>query len=146
MYVTIQHDGKLTTMQVHDGVPSLKTMQQAVGGFIGTAARAQGSTLDRSIDVWCADDFRDVVDIGPSVFIGKTLRRDAPYLMIGNLVITGGDMRDGKTVALNAAEVARIRLGKTAVRFVFNENESTRPDYVPDIRVLPVLDIVPFSA
>ena len=114
MYLTIETDANTGRAEIlrHEGTPSYDRMTEVVGGYICTAGRALGDTDDRRLTVWCDDEALIKSPAPPNVAnIGHTLRTDAPYLMLGNLLVTASDAA-GNTVPMTETEASRVMLNR----------------------------------
>lgn len=95
MYATIT-DRKL---EIHDGIPTLTAMQEAVGGYIETAFRVPSSTRKNiTVDVYCNEEGHLM-----SLPIDYVTIDGSP--MAGPLVFTGGDVTTGDTVDITKDEL-----------------------------------------
>jgi len=102
-WVSLMVDG---TMAFHDGVPSLREMQEAVGGLIEPVEfelagaevtmfeNDEGKLVDRPVRNWKADV------LCPLAWGDWTA---------GDVVFTGGVGPEGETLALSDAQVAELR-------------------------------------
>ncbi len=99
MYATIAGQ----SVSIHDGVPSLKDMQDAVGGWITTALRmASPERADVSVDVYCNDE-----GLLMSLPIHWARSTDLSPLA-GGLIVTAADENTGDTIAATEAEIKAV--------------------------------------
>lgn len=89
----------------HEGVPTLRDMQNAVGGYIELAlAIASPTRKNVTVDAYCNEEGRL---IGLPVFFvpsPKGTNRGA-WPVAGNLVVAATNQRTGKTVAATSEEL-----------------------------------------
>lgn len=95
MYATII-DRNVT---LHDGTPTLDQMQDAVGGLIETAERYDTNRKNITIDVYCNEE-------GLLEGLDYTYHTRAGQCILGNLVLTASNNKNGKTVPATREELA----------------------------------------
>lgn len=98
MYATIQN----RKVEIRDGIPSLKDMQDVVGGYIETALRIPTGRPGITVDVYCNEE--GLILGLPIQFVRGT---DGSYLA-GDFVIVGGDESTGETVGLTTEEIGLV--------------------------------------